>query len=88
MITRTIKSTVGECMMVDVKNASVFNEKYELVGEYTKEEFLDAMRRSDSDEMKVVSVISIETKETLYGMPEDEFMKAAKVLPPRFAKAE
>lgn len=88
MITRTIKSTEAECMMVDVTNASVFNAKYELVGEFTKEEFLEAMRKADSEELKIVSVISTATKETLYGMPEEEFMKAATILPPRFAKAE
>jgi hypothetical protein len=37
----------------------------------------------DNDERKAVHIVHSQVVETLYGMPEEEFIIAAEVLPPR-----
>lgn len=89
MVTRTIVETEAQVMRVDTTNAQVSIEQLIITGEYTNaKEVLQAVQSAhDTATMVSVSVQSFEAKETLYGMSEAEFLKLAKVLPPR-TKAE
>jgi hypothetical protein len=42
----------------------------------------------DNEQQKAVKIVKQEVVETLYGMTEDEFIKNAKVLPPRAVATE
>ena len=87
MVTRTINETTVSIMALDVTTASVSIQKFKLSGTYTEDEALKACKkRYETDTLKLVHVDSMEETEILYGMPEDEFMKLAKVLPPRTEK--
>ena len=45
---------------------------------------LSAVKKQyETDDFKPTAVIKSETSELLYGMPETEFIKLAKILPPR-----
>ncbi len=84
MVTRTINETTVNVMIVDVTTANVTIQPLKLSGTYTEDEALKACKkRYETDTIKLVHVDSMEETEILYGMPEDEFMKLAKVLPPR-----
>lgn len=84
LITRTI--TISECefMCVDVETANVEIVTAELTGKISKDEALKIYKSTvESDAFKVVNCQSIAYAEHLYGMTEKEFIKHAKVLPPR-----
>ena len=86
MVTRTINETTVNVMVLDVTTANVTIQPFKLSGTFTTDEALKACKkRYDTDTIKLVYVDSMEETEILYGMPEDEFMKYAKVLPPRQA---
>ena len=85
MVTRTVDVTVAEVMCLDVTTAEVTVVSYDISGKFnTKEEVLKSLKKAyETDTYKVVNVQSTETKEILYGMPEIDFIRMAKVLPPR-----
>lgn len=85
MVTRTVEVTVAEVMCIDVTTAEVTVVSYDISGKFsTKEDILKSLKKAyESDTYKVVNVQSTETKEILYGMPEIDFIRMAKVLPPR-----
>ena len=84
MVTRTINETTVSIMALDVTTANVSIQDFKLSGTYTADEALKACKkRYETDTLKLVHVDHITETEILYGMPEDEFMKLAKVLPPR-----
>lgn len=85
MITRTIKTTVATVLCLDVEKAESFNYTVELVRTYKDEKHLmKAIREKvDTEDVKAVHIVSVDVKEALYGMHEDDFIKHAKELPPR-----
>ena len=84
MVTRTIEKSVVTFMLVNVETAAVSNEEHLLPGRMDAETAMKyAKKHLESDAVKFVSVVSITTEETLYGMTEREFMTYAKILPPR-----
>ena len=85
MVTRTVELTIAEVMTLNVTTAEVKTIAYEVGGGLTDEKaVLKAVRKlHENDTFKCVAVQSISTKEILYGMPEIDFIKHAKVLPPR-----
>lgn len=85
MVTRTVVVTVAEVMCVDVTTAEVKIANLELSGSFADNEaLLKAIKKAyENDTYKCVAVQSTEEKEVLYGMEEIEFIKLAKVLPPR-----
>lgn len=85
MVTRTVVVTVVEVMCVDVTTAGVQIKELELSGSFTDNEtILKALKKLyETDTFKVVAVQDVDEKEVLYGMEEIEFIKLAKVLPPR-----
>lgn len=85
MVTRTVELTIAEVMTLDTTNAKVETIAYEVGGGLTDEKaILKAVKKlHETDTFKCVSVVSVTVKEILYGMPEIDFIKHAKVLPPR-----
>ena len=86
MITRTVTATVATVMGVEISTAKAFTEEITLTGSFKDNaDLLKAIKKQDSSEKVYATIISTKEQETLYGMPESEFMKYAKVLPPRTA---
>ena len=85
MVTRTINFTEVTALTVDVVAQSTATQVYTLSGTYAEnEKLIKALKKEyESDTIKIVSVLSTEVQEKLYGMTEQEFMSLAKVLPPR-----
>ena len=85
MVTRTVELTIAEVMTVDTTTAKVETIAYEIGGGLTEEKaILKAVKKlHETDTFKCVSVVSVTIKEILYGMSEIDFIKNAKVLPPR-----
>lgn len=87
-VTRTVNVTVCETMCMNVETAEVQIMTYEIGGGLTdSKDLLKAIRKLyETDTLKCVAIRSVSTKEILYGMPETEFIKLARVLPPRGTK--
>lgn len=85
MVTRTINFTQVTALTVDVVAQATATQVYTLSGTFSdNDKLIKALKKEyESDTIKVVSVISSEVQEQLYGMTEQEFMSLAKVLPPR-----
>lgn len=90
MVTRTVEVTVAEVMCLDVTTAEVTIQSFELSGKFaSNDEILKAVKKvNETETFKPVAVQKTDVNEILYGMPEIEFIKLAKVLPPRGTKAE
>lgn len=90
MVTRTVIETTANVMCVDVTTAQVVTTEYRVQGTFTsKDECLIALKkRYEDDVKKLVSVITMDEQETLYGMEENLFIQLAQVLPPRVIKKE
>lgn len=85
MVTRTITATKATILCVDTSAQETFQKEITLPRTYKDDKALMKAASSvlDDDTIKAVSLISTDVFETLYGMEEIEFIKYAKVLPPR-----
>ncbi len=91
MVTRTIKSTECEVLCLNTETAEACNVSISLGGEYTNDkEIMKAINKRIAqgviklDEGVVpVKVVHTTIKEALYGMPEEDFVKNAQLLPDR-----
>ena len=85
MVTRTVELTVCEVMCVDVTTAQVAIKDMTVSGKFDDDtSLIKAIKKAhETDTNKVVAIQSKSVQEVLYGMPEVEFIKLAKVLPPR-----
>ena len=90
MVTRTVVVTTVEVMCLDVTTAEVAIKPFEVSGTFTdKESALKVIKKhNETDTFKCVAVQEMTENEVLYGMSEIDFIKLAKVLPPRGTKAE
>lgn len=89
MITRTVMQTTAEVMTLDVTTAEVQVQSYDIGGQYTDDELLKKLQNLfQTDILKLVHIESQECKELLLGMDEEDFIKLAKVLPPRNTSKE
>lgn len=90
MVTRTIDVTVTKvmCLNMDTMQGEVCT--FELSGLYDNSEvIINAIKKQyETDTIKPVAVVDTEIKEVLYGMTELDFIKLAKVLPPRTGNKE
>ena len=88
MVTRTVMVTVAEVMCLNVTNAEVQINTYEMSGTYTDNNtLLKALKKVyETEELKLVSVQEVDEKEVLYGMKEVDFIRLATILPPRSTK--
>ena len=85
MVTRTIVVTKANVMCLDVQSAEPCNKVVIVAHTYKDDEELMKRVRPllETETLKVVSIVDKEEFVTLYGTTEQEFIKYAKVLPPR-----
>ena len=88
MVTRTIVSTKVVLMCVDVNAGETCTKTVTLPRTYKDDTALlkQAKKVLETDELKVVHVLSKEEQEQLFGMTEQQFIEVASVLPPRTEK--
>lgn len=85
MVTRTITVTDVTLLCMDVVSCEPCNNTVTLPRTYKDEKKLlrKAKEVLETDELKVVHIVDKKEVKSLYGMTETEFVKLAKVLPPR-----
>lgn len=85
MVTRTMVSTVGAALLINVETAEPFNEPFTIPGFYENIEKLEKEVREliKDEKVRLAAVVEYHKEENLYGMPESTFLKYATVLPPR-----
>lgn len=89
MVTRTVTQTTAEVMTLDVTTAEVQVKSYDIGGQYTDEELLKKLQDLfQTDILKLVHIEQQTCKELLLGMDEEDFIRLAKVLPPRNTSKE
>lgn len=88
-VTRTVKAQVLDCLICDLNTHEVRNETVVIPRALpTEKETQKAAEKMLPENIKLLTIVSSTVKETLYGMPEEEFILNAKVLPPRTANAD
>ena len=84
MITRTIEETTVAVMGLNTSTKEVVNEEIIIAGKINPDRLLKFMNDNFAPADTVFVQASIlKVSETLYGMPDTEFVKHAKKLPPR-----
>lgn len=84
MVTRRVTQSTIEVMTVNVNTAEVSITPYKLGGMYDETEALKKLKKLfETQELKLVHIESIITEELLLGMPEEDFIRFATVLPAR-----
>ena len=86
MITRTIQTTKAVVMVVNTEQGETYTKEVTVPRTYNDDKALlkKVSPIIESEEnMKAVHIIKSEVIETLYGMTEQDFIKNAKVMPPR-----
>ena len=84
MVTRTVAETTVDVMVVNTNTCEVTITQYKL--SYQADEKLAlkyVQKHFDTNELKHVSIQGFRNQEVLYGMSEQDFIKYAKILPPR-----
>lgn len=85
MVTRTMVSTVGTALFIDIETAEPFNEPFTIPGFYENIEKIEKKLREliKDEKVRLAAVVEYHKEENLYGMPESTFLEYAAVLPPR-----
>lgn len=84
MVTRTVEQTTAQVMTLDVTTAEVKVCTYDIGGQYNDDELLKKLQKLfQTDTLKLVHIEEQACKEVLLGMDEEDFIRLAKVLPPR-----
>lgn len=89
MVTRTLITTMVDVLVININTAETGTKTFVLTQNMVKDEKTmlnnaQVMLENECGEMwKAVAIKNIKEEETLYGMAEQDFMKYAKVLPPR-----
>lgn len=84
MVTRTVEQTTAQVMTLDITTADVQVLPYDIGGQYNDEELLKKLQSIfQTETLKLVHIESQTCKEVLLGMDEEDFIRLAKVLPPR-----
>ena len=90
MVTRTIQTTTANVLCLNIKEGEPFNKEVVLPRTYKDEKSTMKVVEKviNTDEVKAVHIVHTEVNETLYGMTEQEFIAAARVLPDRKVSGE
>ena len=84
MVTRTLTITSVEVMTVDITTATTGTDRFDVVGDHTFDTALKAVKELyETETTKIVTITDLVLNDYLYGMPESDFIKMAKILPPR-----
>ena len=82
MVTRTVKEIIAEVATLNIETLESKLETVTVVNVEDTADILKAAKKSyETATVKVVAVKSFTTKEVRYGMPEADFIKAARILP-------
>jgi hypothetical protein len=85
MVTRTVEETTVKVMAVKTDVGEVVTLELKLTGKVTADNALKlAKKHYENDTVCIAKVLSIDTKEVLYGMYEVDFIKYAKPMDSRF----
>ena len=84
-VTRTMTTTKVAVLCLNVDEGEPFNEVVTLPRTYKDDKAIlkEVRKIIDTDSVKAVHISAVKVEETLYGMDEDEFIRHAKILPPR-----
>ena len=90
MVTRTVELSVCEVMCMDTVKAEVQIRTFEIGGGLSDEKVLlkTIKKQYETETIKCVAISKITHKEILYGMPENQFIELATILPPRGTKSD
>ena len=90
MVTRTIQTTTANVLCLNIKEGEPFNKEVVLPRTYKDEKsMMKAVEQLiNTDDVKAVHIVHTYVNETLYGMTEQEFIAAARVLPDRKVHGE
>lgn len=84
MVTRTIEATKAEVKVVSIANDEITTITATVSGTFTETTdptLLKAIKKqTETEDLKVLKVVSVSDASELYGMTEAEFMRLAKVL--------
>lgn len=84
MVTRTITTTEVQALCVNIETTDVFIQSFTFTTLIKDEKTMIKNAQSQcKDNIKVVTIKDVKENEILYGMSEMDFIKLAKVLPPR-----
>lgn len=81
-VTRTIVTTKVNVMCLDTQKCEPLNKVITVSGTFSDEDalLLAVKRAVDTDTLKAVQVVDKEELTNLYAMPEEEFIKLAKIV--------
>ena len=90
MVTRTIQTTTANVLCLDINEGEPFNKEVVLPRTYKDEKSMMKVveKLINTDDVKAVHIVHTDVDETLYGMTEQEFIAAARVLPDRKVHGE
>lgn len=90
MVTRTIQTTVANCLCVNPDTREVTEITLTLSGTFKDNKSLEkAVKKvTENAPFRVVSITDSRVEETLYGMSEQKFIENADILPPRATKED
>lgn len=90
MFTRTISTTTIDVLVINIETSEVGTKHFVLGQNMVKDEktMLNNAQvmlntETGNELWKCVAVKNVKEEEALYGMPESDFIKYAKILPPR-----
>lgn len=85
MVTRTIVTTKVVALGMDIETCEPGNKVFILPRTYKDDKAImkELDKSTEEENFRCVKICSTEIIETLYGMTEAEFIRAAKELPPR-----
>ena len=84
MVTRTITTTEVQALCINIETTEVFTHSFTFTTLVKDEKtMINNAQVQRDDNIKVVAIKEVVENETLYGMTEMDFIKYAKVLPPR-----
>lgn len=86
MVTRTVTENTINAMVFNLETNNLDTVVFAIGGEALDETSANDIcekRFKNSLSYKFIKVNSVHVSEKLYGMPEEEFIRLAKVLPPR-----
>ena len=88
MVTRTIQTTVANCLCVNPETREVTEMNLTLSGTFKDLKSLEKAvnKVTENAPFRVVSITESRVEETLYGMTEQKFIENADILPPRATK--
>lgn len=89
MVTRTVTGTKAEVQIVTISASEITTISVTVGGEYAdNDKLIKAIKKqTETDDIKVLQVVSSEKIDKCYGMLESEFLKLAKELDPETRKA-